>query len=399
MKKHYLQYRLPIVDDKGYYGQFGGSYVPDALVKNLDDLAEAFCENINDETFREEFDRLLHDYAGRPTPLYFSEFLSDRYGCKIYLKREDLNHTGAHKINNAIGQALLAKRMGKKRLIAETGAGQHGVATATVAALLCMDCTIYMGAEDVRRQHPNVMRMKMLGADVVAVSDGNGTLSNAVDKALAQWREAPNESFYLLGSAVGPNPYPEVVARFQSVISHEIRKQLAEKEGRELPDCVIACIGGGSNAAGAFYNFIESPEVRLVAVEAAGRGLDSGKTAASLSIGKPTELHGARTMVLTDNEGSAIDAYSVSSGLDYPGVGPLHAYLASVGRMDVVTVEDSEALDAAKLLARGDGIIPALESSHALAALEKLTFKGSDVVVLNLSGRGDKDMGTYLDTL
>ena len=395
---HYPLDNLLPVDAAGYYGTYGGAFVPEALRANIESLDFAFRRYVNDPDFRLEFDRLLHDYVGRPTPLYYAAKLSAKYRATIYLKREDLNHTGAHKINNAIGQALLAKRMGKSHLIAETGAGQHGVATATVAALLGMKCTVYMGAEDVRRQHPNVMRMCMLGAEVVAVSSGNATLSNAVDAALQAWCENPDEMFYLIGSAVGPHPYPEIVARFQSVISYEIRKQLEAQLGRPTPDYVIACIGGGSNAAGAFYHFINDKEVKLVAVEAGGHGVDSGETAASLSVGKPMVRHGSRTMGLADGMGNVSDAYSISSGLDYPGIGPLQAYLAEQGRTEVIVANDDEALAAARRLAESEGIIPALESSHALAALEKMEFNSEDVVVVNLSGRGDKDMATYLDS-
>lgn len=396
---HYPLDNLLPVNECGYYGEFGGAYIPEVLRKNIDELNAAFRRYVNDAEFRNDFDRLLHDYVGRPTPLYYASRLSEKYSANIFLKREDLNHTGAHKINNAIGQALLAKRMGKKRIIAETGAGQHGVATATVAALLGLECAIYMGAEDVRRQHPNVMRMKMLGADVVSVSDGQRTLSNAVDAALKAWCENPEDTFYLLGSAVGPHPYPEIVARFQSVISFEIKKQLDEQMGREYPDYVIACIGGGSNAAGAFYHFIDDNRVKLVAVEAGGHGIDSGETAASITVGKTVVLHGSRTLALVDDKGEVVDAYSVSSGLDYPGIGPLQAYLAGEKRTDVLVADDDEALEAALLLSRTEGIIPAIESSHALAALEKIKFRPEDIVVVNLSGRGDKDMDTFLNTV
>lgn len=392
---HYTYENLLPVDGAGFYGQFGGTFVPEVLKENIKNLDRAYREAIADESFRMEFERLLHDYVGRPTPLYRADKLSSIYGAEIYLKREDLCHTGAHKINNAIGLGLLARRMGKKRLIAETGAGQHGVATATVAALLGMECSIYMGAEDVVRQQPNVMRMKMLGAKVHPVEAGEGTLNNAVDAALAAWCEDPDDTFYLIGSAVGPAPYPEIVSRFQSVISYEVREQLKALTGRDYPDYVIAAIGGGSNAAGAFYHFINNKKVRLIAVEAAGKGVDSGATAASLTKGTTAVLHGARTKVLTDAEGNLKDAYSVSAGLDYPGIGPLHAYLAESGREEVMVAEDSEAVDAGRRLARIEGIIPALESSHALAALEKMKFNPGDVVVVNLSGRGDKDMGIY----
>lgn len=341
----------------------------------------------------------MHEYVGRPTPLYRADNLSRKYGAEIYLKREDLCHTGAHKINNAIGLGLMAKRMGKKKVIAETGAGQHGVATATVAALLGLECDVYMGAEDIRRQQPNVARMRMLGARVVSVENGNATLNNAVDAALAAWCSDADNAFYLIGSAVGPHPYPEMVARFQSVISFEIARQLEESTGRRYPDYVIAAIGGGSNAAGAFYHFIDTPGVKLVGVEAAGKGIDTDMSAASLSLGYEKVLHGARTMVLADDNGNVQEAYSISAGLDYPGIGPLHAYLSSAGKMDVLAVTDSMALNAAFELTRSEGIIPALESSHAIAALEMMRFKPDDIVVVNLSGRGDKDMSTYMGAL
>lgn len=392
---HYSLDNLLPVDINGYYGNFGGAYVPESLKRNIAELDSAYRKLMQDPEFMSDFDRLMHEYVGRPTPLYRADGLSRRYGAEIYLKREDLNHTGAHKINNAIGLGLLAKRMGKRKIIAETGAGQHGVAAATVAALLGLDCVVYMGAEDVARQQPNVMRMRMLGAEVVAVSSGNATLNNAVDAALDAWCR-DTDAFYLIGSAVGPHPYPEMVARFQSVISFEIKRQLEELTGRNHPDYVIAAIGGGSNAAGAFYHFIDDAEVNLIAVEAAGKGVDSGMTAASLSVGKMAVLHGSKTLVMTDDEGNPAEAYSISAGLDYPGIGPLQAYLASEGRTTVMTADDDEALKAAYLLARTEGIIPALESSHALAVLEKIDFKPTDVVVVNLSGRGDKDMATYM---
>ena len=385
---------LPI-DEQGYYGRFGGCYVPDVLKKNIDDLREAFERYVDDPEFNAEFDSLLRDYVGRPSPLYLAKRLSEKYGAKIYLKREDLNHTGAHKINNAIGSALLAKRMGKTRVIAETGAGQHGVAAATVCALMGLECTVYMGEIDMQRQRPNVERMRMLGAKVVAATTGGRTLNDAVNEALNAWCEDP-ESFYLIGSAVGPHPYPEMVARFQSVISKEMRAQLLEHEGRELPDYVVACIGGGSNAAGAFYHFVNEPSVKLIASEAAGHGVDSGETAATITTGKEGVLHGSRTLIMQDSDGNVKEAYSISAGLDYPGIGPLQAYLADCGRTTVVTATDKEALEAAYLLTRSEGIIPALESSHALAALEKLDLKPDDIVIVNVSGRGDKDLSTYL---
>ncbi|MCH5227769.1 MAG: tryptophan synthase subunit beta [Muribaculaceae bacterium] len=387
------------VDDQGYYGEFGGAYIPEILYSNISNLRKAFTEAIHDPDFTKEIEALLKDYVGRPSPLYKSDALSKRYGAKIYLKREDLNHTGAHKINNAIGSALLAKRMGKTRLVAETGAGQHGVATATVAALLGMPCVVYMGATDVERQQPNVQRMKMLGAEVRPVNSGNKTLKDATNEAIRDWCCNPSDTFYVIGSTVGPHPYPEMVAYFQSVISREIRKQLKEKEGRENPDYVVACIGGGSNAAGAFYHFINEPEVKLVAIEAAGLGVNTPHTAASILTGTPGILHGSKTMLLQTEDGQIIEPYSISAGLDYPGVGPLHAHLAKSGRAKVLAATDEEALQAAYFLTSKEGIIPALESAHALAGLEKLNFKEDDIVVVNLSGRGDKDMATYINSM
>lgn len=383
------------IDRKGYYGRFGGAYIPEILHRNVKQLEEAFDRYRDDEEFNARLDHLLRDYVGRPSPLYHAERLSERYGADIYLKREDLNHTGAHKINNAIGSVLLAQRMGKRHIIAETGAGQHGVATATVCALAGMDCTVFMGAVDVARQQPNVERMKMLGARVVAVESGNKTLKDATNEAIRYWCCNP-DSFYVIGSTVGPSPYPRLVAHFQSVISREMKRQLLEQTGSELPDTVIACVGGGSNAAGAFYHFIEHPEVRLIAAEAAGLGCDTGMTAATISTGSEGIIHGARTMVMQTDDGQIIEPYSISAGLDYPGIGPLHAHLAECGREEVVAVTDREALDAAMLLTRTEGIIPALESAHALAVLERITFEPRQRVVVNLSGRGDKDMNTYL---
>lgn len=389
-----FQHILP-VDESGYYGRFGGAYIPEILHSNVEKLREAFYHYANDPEFDREYRDLLRDYVGRPSPLYHARRLSERYGAKIYLKREDLNHTGAHKINNAIGSVLLAKRMGKKSIIAETGAGQHGVATATVCALMNLECIVYMGATDMARQQPNVERMRMLGATVVPVESGNKTLKDATNEAIRHWCSHP-DSFYVIGSTVGPHPYPEMVAYFQSVISEEIRRQLLEKEGRETPDYVVACVGGGSNAAGAFYHFIDSPEVKLVAAEAAGLGVDSGMTAATIKKGTEGIIHGARTLVMQTPDGQIVEPYSISAGLDYPGIGPLHAYLAESGRAEVLAVTDTEALDAAILLTREEGIIPALESAHALGALPKLKFNENDVVVVNLSGRGDKDMHTYM---
>ena len=383
------------IDEKGYYGSFGGAYIPEALKEKVDEITAAFRKYSKDPEFLAEMDTLLRDYVGRPSPLYRCDTLSKRYGAEIYLKREDLNHTGAHKINNAIGLALLAKRMGKRRIIAETGAGQHGVATATVCALLGMECTIFMGAVDIERQQPNVQRMRMLGAKVVGVESGSKTLTEAVTEAINYWCAHP-DSFYLIGSAVGPAPYPEMVAHFQSVISREMRGQLLEKTGRDYPDAIVACIGGGSNAAGAFYHFIDNPPVRLIGAEAAGMGADTERNAATLTNGSEGVIHGFRTVVLKTPEGEIAEPYSISAGLDYPGIGPLHAHLASSGREEVVAVSDREALDAAMLLTRSEGIIPALESAHAVAALEKISFNPGDVIVVNLSGRGDKDMATYI---
>ncbi len=390
--------RILPVDNDGFYGNFGGAYVPAELKARLDEVNAAYREAIADPEFVKTFESLMHDYVGRPTPLYKAEALSQKYGARIYLKREDLNHTGAHKINNAIGMGLLAKRMGKKRVIAETGAGQHGVAAATVCALLGLECTIYMGATDIERQQPNVQRMRMLGAKVVAANEGNSTLNNAVDAALAAWVNEP-DTFYLIGSAVGPHPYPEIVARFQSIISAEIKAQLQMMEGRSNPDYVVAAIGGGSNAAGAFYHFLNAPDVKLIAVEAAGKGINTELNAASITSGHSGILHGSRTMATQDKDGNVREAYSISAGLDYPGIGPLQAMLAEDGRTSVLTANDNEAIDAAFRTTRLEGIIPALESAHALAALEKLELKPDDIVVVNLSGRGDKDMFTYMQAV
>ena len=386
------------VNNDGYYGRFGGAYVPEILHANVENLRNAYLQMIGDDSFQKEFHDLLRDYVGRPSPLYYARRLSQRYGAKIYLKREDLNHTGAHKINNTIGQILLARRMGKTRIIAETGAGQHGVATATVCALMDMECVVYMGATDVARQQPNVEKMEMLGATVIPVESGNKTLKDATNEAIRDWCCNPRDTYYIIGSTVGPHPYPDMVARFQSVISQEMRKQLLEKEGREEPDYVIACVGGGSNAAGAFYHFLYSPQVKLIAAEAAGKGVDSGESAATIHLGKEGIIHGSRTLVMQTEDGQITEPYSVSAGLDYPGIGPLHAYLSDEGRAEVLAVTDDEALDAAFRLTSMEGIIPALESAHALAVLEMKKFNPEDVVVINLSGRGDKDMKTYIDT-
>lgn len=381
---------------EGYYGRFGGAFIPEVLYANVENLRRAYLREMADPGFQQEFESLLRDYVGRPSPLYLAKRLSERYGAKIYLKREDLNHTGAHKINNTIGQILLARRMGKTRIIAETGAGQHGVAAATVCALMDMECVVYMGATDIARQRPNVEKMEMLGAKVVSVESGNKTLKDATNEAIRDWCCNPRDTYYIIGSTVGPHPYPDMVARFQSVISQEIRRQLLEKEGREEPDYVIACVGGGSNAAGAFYHFINSPSVRLIAAEAGGEGIDSGRSAATIRLGREGIIHGARTLVMQTEDGQLLEPYSISAGLDYPGIGPLHAYLAEEGREEVVAIDDDQALEAAYRLTRTEGIIPALESAHALAVLEQMHFAPTDIVVVNVSGRGDKDMETYI---
>ena len=384
------------IDQNGYYGEFGGSFIPEILHKAIESLREQYLTILESEEFQKEFHELLRDYVGRPSPLYLAKRLSEKYGCKIYLKREDLNHTGAHKINNAIGQILLARKMGKKRIIAETGAGQHGVATATACALMNMPCRGYMGAIDIERQHVNVEKMRMLGAEVFSVTSGSQTLTDAVNEALRDWCTNPEDTFYLLGSAVGPHPYPDLVARLQSVISKEIKEQLMEKEGRDYPDYLMACIGGGSNAAGTVYHYIDDERVKLVLGEAGGYGIATGKTAASISAGTEGIIHGFRTLVLQDENGQIKEPYSISAGLDYPGIGPLHAHLAKERRAQVMAINDDEALRAAFELTRLEGIIPALESSHALAMLPKMNFKKDDVVVLTVSGRGDKDLETYL---
>ena len=385
------------VDSNGYYGEFGGAYIPEILHKCVEDLKNNYLKVLNDESFKQEFEQLLRDYVGRPTPLYLAHRLSERYGCKIYLKREDLNHTGAHKINNTIGQILLARRMGKTRIIAETGAGQHGVATATVCALMNMECIVYMGKTDVERQHINVEKMKMLGATVVPVTSGNMTLKDATNEAIRDWCCHPADTFYIIGSTVGPHPYPDMVARLQSVISEEIKKQLTEKEGRNHPDYLIACVGGGSNAAGTIYHFLDDERVRIVLAEAGGKGIETGMTAATIQLGKMGIIHGACTFVMQNEDGQIEEPYSISAGLDYPGIGPLHANLATQKRATVLAVNDDEAIRAAYELTKLEGIIPALESAHALGALEKVDFKPEDVVVLTVSGRGDKDIETYLD--
>jgi tryptophan synthase beta chain len=384
------------VDKDGFYGEFGGAYVPEILHGNVENLREKYLEIISEQSFSDEVDQLLKDYVGRPSPLYLTGRLSEKYGCKIYLKREDLNHTGAHKINNTIGQIILARRLGKSRIIAETGAGQHGVATATVCALMGMECVVYMGKTDVERQNLNVQKMQMLGAKVIPVTSGNMTLKDATNEAMRDWCCNPSNTFYIIGSTVGPHPYPDMVARFQSVISREIKTQLLEKEGRDYPDYLIACIGGGSNAAGAFYHYLDETRTKLIAVEAAGKGIDTDETAASILRGKTGILHGSKSLVMQTEDGQIIEPYSISAGLDYPGVGPIHANLARKGRSTVLAATDDDALLAAFELTSLEGIIPALESSHALAALKKIKFKKDDIVVVNVSGRGDKDMDTYI---
>ena len=384
------------VDENGYYGEFGGAYIPEILHRCVDELQKHYLEVLESESFKREYMELLRDYVGRPSPLYLARRLSQKYGCRLYLKREDLNHTGAHKINNTIGQILLARRMGKRRIIAETGAGQHGVATATVCALMDMECVVYMGKTDVERQHMNVQKMQMLGATVVPVTSGNMTLKDATNEAIRDWCCHPADTYYIIGSTVGPHPYPDMVARLQSIISQEIKQQLMEKEGRDYPDYLIACVGGGSNAAGTVYHYLDDTRVRIVLAEAGGMGVDSGRTAATISLGKEGIIHGARTFVIQNEDGQIEEPYSISAGLDYPGIGPIHAHLAATHRATVLPINDDEALQAAFELTRMEGIIPALESAHALGTLPKLSFRPEDIVVLTVSGRGDKDMDTYL---
>ena len=387
------------VNENGYYGEFGGAYIPEILYRCVENLRESYLAILEDEDFQAEYQRLLRDYVGRPSPLYLAHRLSAQYGCKIYLKREDLNHTGAHKINNALGQVLLARRMGKQRIIAETGAGQHGVATATACALMNMECVVYMGKTDVERQRANVEKMQMLGARVVPVTSGNMTLKDATNEAIRDWCCHPSDTYYVIGSTVGPHPYPDMVARLQSVISQEIKEQLQEHEGRDYPDYLIACVGGGSNAAGTIYHYLDDLRVRIVLAEAGGLGITSGKSAATIHLGKKGIIHGARTLVMQNEDGQIEEPYSISAGLDYPGIGPLHANLAAQHRAQILAINDDEALQAAFLLTRLEGIIPALESAHALGALPKLRFKPEEVVVLTVSGRGDKDMDTYLKVI
>lgn len=384
------------VDQNGFFGRFGGAYVPEILYKCVHDLQDAYQPILDSDDFKKEYHQLLRDYVGRPSPLYFARRMSERYGCQLYLKREDLNHTGAHKINNTIGQILLARRMGKTRIIAETGAGQHGVATATVCALMDMQCEIFMGKTDVERQHTNVERMRMLGATVHPVTTGNMTLSDACSEAIRDWCSHPRDTYYLVGSTMGPHPYPDIVAKMQSVISEEIKWQLQEKVGRDYPDYLIACVGGGSNAAGTIYHYIDDERVRIVLAEAGGHGVDTDYTAATIQAGTEGIIHGARTLVMQTDDGQIKEAFTISAGLDYPGIGPMHADLAERGREQVIAINDDEAIYAGYELTRTEGIIPAIESAHAVAALRKLTFRPEDVVVLTVSGRGDKDVQTYL---
>ncbi|MCO4821871.1 MAG: tryptophan synthase subunit beta [Flavobacteriaceae bacterium] len=384
------------VNEKGYYGEFGGAFIPEMLYPNVEELRQNYLKIMAEPDFQKEFNQLLKNYVGRPSPLYFATRLSEKYNTKIYLKREDLNHTGAHKINNTIGQILMAKRLGKHRIIAETGAGQHGVATATVCALMGLECIVYMGEIDIARQAPNVARMKMLGATVVPATSGSKTLKDATNEAIRDWIRNPVDTHYIIGSVVGPHPYPDMVARFQSVVSDEIKWQLQEQEGRENPDYVVACVGGGSNAAGAYYHFLEDETVKLIAVEAAGLGVDSGESAATSILGREGIIHGSKTLLMQSNDGQITEPYSISAGLDYPGVGPMHAHLYKSSRAEFIAITDDDAMTAGLDLCKLEGIIPAIESSHALAVFEKKTFKSEDIVVLSLSGRGDKDLETYI---
>lgn len=384
------------VDEKGYYGVFGGAYIPEMLYPNVKELREKYLEYIHDPKFRDEYLQLLKDYVGRPSPLFLAERLSAKYGAKIYLKREDLNHTGAHKINNTVGQILLAERLGKKRIIAETGAGQHGVATATVCALKGLECIVYMGAVDIERQAPNVARMKMMGATVIPATSGSQTLKDATNEALRDWINNPTDTHYIIGSVVGPHPYPDMVARFQSIISEETKWQLLEKTGSSSPDYVLACVGGGSNAMGMFYHFLDDAHAKLIAIEAAGKGVNSGESAATTLLGKEGVLHGSRSIVMQTEDGQVVEPYSISAGLDYPGIGPQHAHLHTSKRALYVSITDDEAMLAGLELAKLEGIIPAIESAHALAYLSKMEFKGDETVVVCLSGRGDKDLSTYM---
>lgn len=385
------------VNERGYYGSFGGAYIPEMLYPNVEELRQKYLSIMDEPSFQKEFQDLLRDYVGRPTPLYFAKRLSEKHKTNIYLKREDLCHTGAHKVNNTIGQILMAQRLGKTRIIAETGAGQHGVATATVCALMGLECIVYMGEIDIERQAPNVARMKMLGAQVVPALSGSKTLKDATNEAIRDWINNPVDTHYIIGSVVGPHPYPDMVARFQSVISEEIKSQLLKKEGRENPDYVIACVGGGSNAAGAYYHFLNEEAVQLIAVEAAGKGVESGESAATSALGKTGIIHGSKTLLMQTIDGQITEPYSISAGLDYPGVGPMHAHLYDSGRATFMSITDEAAMLAGLNLSKLEGIIPAIETSHALAIFETHTFKPDDIVVVNLSGRGDKDLNTYID--
>jgi tryptophan synthase beta chain len=385
------------VNEKGFYGNFGGAFIPEMLYPNVEELRQNYLKISAEPSFQEEFKYLLKDYVGRPTPLYFAERLSKEYNTKVYLKREDLCHTGAHKVNNTIGQILMAKKLGKTRIIAETGAGQHGVATATVCALMGLECIVYMGEVDIKRQAPNVARMKMLGAEVRPATSGSKTLKDATNEAIRDWINNPENTYYIIGSVVGPHPYPDMVARFQAVISEEIKQQLLEKEGRENPDYVVACVGGGSNAAGTFYHFLDDHEVKIIAVEAAGLGVDSGESAATSALGKIGVIHGSKTLLMQSADGQITEPYSISAGLDYPGVGPMHAHLFETKRADFIAITDEDAMNWGIKLSKTEGIIPAIETAHAFAVLDKIKFKPEDIVVINLSGRGDKDLNTYID--
>lgn len=385
------------VNENGYYGEFGGAYIPEMLYPNVEELRSRYLDIMQEESFQKEFKELLKEYVGRPTPLYYAKRFSEKYGTKVYLKREDLCHTGAHKVNNTIGQILMAQKLGKKRIIAETGAGQHGVATATVCALMGMECVVYMGEIDIDRQAPNVARMKMLGAKVVPAKSGSRTLKDATNEAIRDWINNPVDTHYIIGSVVGPHPYPDMVARFQAVISEEIKNQLKEKEGKEEPNFVVACVGGGSNAAGIYYHYLDNPDVGIIAVEAAGKGIDSGESAATSALGKAGIIHGSKTLLMQTGDGQITEPYSISAGLDYPGVGPMHANLFTSKRGEFINVTDEAAMKAGLELAKLEGIIPAIETSHALAIFETRKFKEDDIVVVNLSGRGDKDLNTYIE--
>ena len=385
------------VDERGYYGDFGGAFIPEMLYPNISELKKNYIKISNEPGFKKEFDSLLKEYVGRPTPLYYAKRLSNRYNCRIYLKREDLCHTGAHKVNNTVGQILLAKRLGKSRIIAETGAGQHGVATATVCALMGIKCVVYMGQLDIKRQAPNVARMKMLGAEVRSAESGSKTLKDATNEAIRDWINNPEDTHYIIGSVVGPHPYPDMVARFQSIISEETKWQLNKYEKRDYPDFLIACVGGGSNAAGLYYHYLNDERVKIIAVEAAGKGIDSGESAATSALGKEGIIHGSKTLLMQTSDGQITEPYSISAGLDYPGVGPMHAHLFRSKRAEFISISDQEAMDWGLTLSQLEGIIPAIETAHAFAILDLKKFKPSDVIVFNCSGRGDKDLSTYID--